>query len=130
MKFVPLSIVILLKVKRTGYNISTSKNTVDDENPTWYALTVADVNDYLLNLNCKGSIVRMEKSALLVINDALDNIDEEQLQGEVFIEIDHLQELEAISTTGFFSDFQFYYRLPNGELKTLANYDIREGPPA
>ncbi|WP_197086616.1 hypothetical protein [Sphingobacterium sp. IITKGP-BTPF85] len=72
----------------------TSKNTVEDENPTWYPLTVADVNDYLLSLDCEGSIFPMQESALLVIEDALNHIDEVQLQGEVFIEINHLQELQ------------------------------------
>ena len=94
MNFVPLSRVILLELKRNGYNILTSKNTVDDENPTGYPLTVPDVDDYLLQLACSRSIVPEEGQVLLVIEDALDNIHEGQLLGEVFIEIDNLGELE------------------------------------
>jgi hypothetical protein len=132
MKFVPLSRVILLELKRNGYNILTSKNTVDDENPTWYPLTVPDVDDYLLTLDCKESIDPMEEQALLVIEDALDNIDEVQLQGEVFIEIDHLEELEdKIQSYGkqyqFISNPEYYVFSFDPKRVLIRNYALRTG---
>lgn len=66
MKFVPLTRVILLELKRNGYNILTSKNIVDGENPIWYPLTLSHVDNYLLNQDCKGNIVPMEEPSLLV----------------------------------------------------------------
>jgi hypothetical protein len=132
MKFVPLSRVILLELKRNGYNILTSKNIVDDENLTWYPVTVSDVDDYLLHLDCSGSIVPMEESALLVIDDALDNINEELLQGEVFIEIDHLQELEdKIQFYGklyqFISNPEYYVFAFDPKRVIIRNYALRTG---
>ncbi|KKX47785.1 MULTISPECIES: hypothetical protein [unclassified Sphingobacterium] len=132
MKFVPLSRVILLELKRNGYNILTSKNTVDDENPTWYPLTVPDVDDYLLQLDCSGSIVPEEGQVLLVIEDALDNIHEGQLQGEVFIEIDNLGELEdKIQFYGkkyqFISDPEYYVFSFDPKRVLIRNYALRTG---
>ncbi|MEN5436478.1 hypothetical protein ABE545_22805 [Sphingobacterium faecium] len=132
MKFVPLSRVILLELKRNGYNILTSKNTVDDENPTWYPLTVPDVDDYLLQLDCSGSIVPEEVQVLLVIEDALDNIHEGQLQGEVFIEIDNLGELEdKIQFYGkkyqFISDPEYYVFSFDPKRVLIRNYALRTG---
>ncbi|MCW2259233.1 MULTISPECIES: hypothetical protein [Sphingobacterium] len=132
MKFVPLSRVILLELKRNGYNILTSKNTVDDENPTWYPLTVPDVDDYLLQLDCSGSIVPEEEQVLLVIEDALDNIHEGQLLGEVFIEIDNLGELEdKIQFYGkkyqFISDPEYYVFSFDPKRVLIRNYALRTG---
>ncbi|MEN5085896.1 hypothetical protein ABE426_05460 [Sphingobacterium faecium] len=94
MKFVSLTHPVLLDLQLRGYNILTSKNTVDDENPTWYPITVPDVWEYLLQLDCKGSIVPLQEPAILVIADAIKDIAEEELQGEVFLETDHLQGLQ------------------------------------
>lgn len=132
MKFVSLSLPILLELKRNGYNILTSKNTADDKNPTWYPLTVADVNDYLLSLDCKESVVPKERSALLVIDDALNNIDEDQFQGEVFIEINYLQELQdRINLYGkqyrFISDREYYDFAFDPKRVLVRNYALRTG---
>jgi len=94
MKFVPLSRSILLDLKQSGYQILTSKNAVDDPDPTWYPLAVADVDEYLLNLDCVGSIDPMKELAILVIEDALNSIDQELLIGQVFIEYNYLQGLQ------------------------------------
>lgn len=132
MKFVPLSQPILLDLKRSGYNILKSKNAVEDKNPTWYPLTVADVNDYLLSLDCKGSIAPMQESALLVIEDTLNHIDEVQLQGEVFLEVNHLQELQdKINFYGkrytCISDREYYDFAFDPKRLLVRNYALRTG---
>ncbi|MEN5380120.1 hypothetical protein [Sphingobacterium kitahiroshimense] len=132
MKFVPLSTSILLHLKRNGYNILISKNTVYDENPTWYPLTVPDVDDYLFKLNYKGKMLPREEPALLVIDDVLNNIDEEQLQGEVFIEINHLQELQdRINLYGkkytCISNREYYDFAFDPKRVLVRNYALRTG---
>ncbi|MCS3556171.1 MULTISPECIES: hypothetical protein [unclassified Sphingobacterium] len=132
MKFLPLNTSVLLDLKRNGYNILTSKNTVDHESPTWYPLTVFDVNDYLLNLDCKASSAPKEEPSILVIDDALKNIDEEQLQGEVFIEINHLQELQdKINFYGkqytCISNREYYDFAFDPKRVLIRNYALRSG---
>ncbi|WP_293925665.1 hypothetical protein [Sphingobacterium sp. UBA6320] len=132
MKFIPLTHAVLLDLQLRGYNILTSKNTVDDENPTWYPITVPDIWEYLLQLDCKGSIVPLQEPAILVIADALKDIVEEELQGEVFIEIDHLEELEdKIQFYGkqykFISNPENYVFSFDPKRVLIRNYALRTG---
>ncbi|MBB2949896.1 hypothetical protein [Sphingobacterium sp. JUb56] len=89
MQFATLTRSILLDLQSKGYNILTSKNRIDDENPTWYPISVPNVWDYLLQLDGKTKVMSFQEPAVLVIEDALLNVEDEQLDGEVFIEDDH-----------------------------------------
>jgi hypothetical protein len=94
MQFASLTRSILLDLQSKGYNILTSKNAIDDENPTWYPISVPNVWDYLLRLDRKTNILSFQDPAILVIEDALLHIGDEYLEGEVFIEDDHFIRLE------------------------------------
>lgn len=77
MHFVKLDIKTLQILNRQGYNILRSVNSVDDENPTWIPEKVKDVFEYCLNMD--------SESALIVINEALLNIDPDDLIGDVLL---------------------------------------------
>ncbi|WP_400263274.1 hypothetical protein ACFX5U_09550 [Sphingobacterium sp. SG20118] len=94
MQFAILTQTLLLQLKSKGYNLLTSKNTVDDENPTWYPEKVDDVWEYIVDLDSEGKFVPLQEPAILVIDDAIKNIEDWQLIGEVFIEEDHQQKLQ------------------------------------
>ena len=78
MQFVKLDIKILQRLSQKGYNILRSVNTVDDDNPSWIPEKVEDTFEYILEMDCE--------SALLVISDALMNIDPDDLKGVVLID--------------------------------------------
>ncbi len=78
MRFVKLDIRILQQLSQKGYNILRSVNTVDDENPSWIPDKVDDVFEYILEMD--------SESALLVISDALMNIDPDDLKGEILLD--------------------------------------------
>lgn len=61
-----------------GYTVLRSVNSVDDENPTWIPEKVEDIFKYTLKMDCEN--------ALLVIRDALNNIDPKDLIGDVLID--------------------------------------------
>jgi len=67
MKFVKLDHQVLLSLKEQGYNVLTSVNTVDDENPTYMPRKVDNVWEYLDNLHVRP----IEEPALIVIDDVL-----------------------------------------------------------
>ncbi|SMG32535.1 hypothetical protein [Sphingobacterium psychroaquaticum] len=84
MQFVQLSHKVLKQLKEKGYNILTSNNSVSDDNPVWYPEKVPDVWDYLIGLDVRRISVIKEPN-ILVIQDALDNICEEDLRGVVLV---------------------------------------------
>lgn len=67
MKFVKITRAMLLSLKEQGYNVLTSVNTVDDENPTYMPRKVDNVWEYLDNLHVRP----IEEPALIVIDDVL-----------------------------------------------------------
>lgn len=78
MRFVKLDIKILQVLYRQGYNILRSVNTIDDENPSWIPDKVEDVFEYVLEMD--------PEFALIVISDALMNIDPDDLRGDVLLD--------------------------------------------
>ncbi|MDH5826721.1 hypothetical protein [Sphingobacterium faecium] len=94
MKFVSLTLTVLLDLKSKGYNILTSRNNVGDENPSYYPIKVPDVREYLLRLDCRAMIAAFQEPAILVIEDVLNISDDGTIEGQVFIEDDYQQRLE------------------------------------
>lgn len=94
MHFEPLTRSILLELRHRGYNMLTAKSTETDHNPTWYPLSVPDISDYLLKLDYNLSIDALQQPQILVIEDALMHINDDQLEGEVFIEDNYHQGLQ------------------------------------
>lgn len=86
MRFVKLSKYILYKLKYQGYTTLHSVSSLDNENPTWVPFNddikaLMDLNnDFIPKLSRP-----MEEIHFLVIDDALSNIEEENLTGEVLI---------------------------------------------
>lgn len=78
MRFVKLNIRVLYVLEKMGYTILRSVNSVDDENPTWIPEKVADIFDYIIKMDCEN--------ALIVISDALINIDPKDLKGDVLLD--------------------------------------------
>ena len=85
MRFEKLTKSQLKILKSQGYTLLTSNQNLTDEKVYWFPERVADVMEYLLALDTSGKIVPFKEQNLLVIDDALENIREEDLKGEVFI---------------------------------------------
>lgn len=87
MQFVWLTHKVLRRLKDQGYTVLVSTSKLTDENPTWVPdnIPIDDLMDLGNELIAKLSIP-LEEGNLLVIEDALKNIDEENLIGQVFIE--------------------------------------------
>lgn len=87
MEFVCLMHKVLESLRDKGYTVLLSTSKLTDENPTWVPDKMPI--DELMNLEnefiAKLSIP-LEEGNLLVIEDALKNIDEDKLIGQVFIE--------------------------------------------
>lgn len=79
MQFEKLTHANLRILLTQGYNILVSNNQYNDEKVVWFPETVEDIDDYLMQ-------VADEEPTLLVIDDALKNIEEEYLIGDVFME--------------------------------------------
>ncbi|MDM1294300.1 hypothetical protein HX021_08310 [Sphingobacterium sp. N143] len=77
------------KLQRKGYNVIIAPSDCEDiENVTWKAITVPNVFEWLVALDCEGiTAVPFHEPHILVIQDALNNIREEDLNGSVFIEL-------------------------------------------
>lgn len=80
--FVKLTHAVLRELQSDGYNILTSVNTVDDDNPTYMPEKVYDVWAWLENIE----VTPLKEPAILIIKDALDNIPEKYLIGAVWIQ--------------------------------------------
>lgn len=84
--FVRLTHPVLMKLKMRGYNILRSTSPLSSENPTWIPDKV-DM-DKFLDLYSKELLkytVPMNEINLLVIDDALNNIRNEDLYGECLL---------------------------------------------
>lgn len=78
MQFEKLTHTNLRKLKELGYNILSSNNNLADDTVIWYPERVEDVCEYVFE-------VADQEPTLLVIQDALDNISEDDLIGNVLI---------------------------------------------
>lgn len=85
MRFEKLTYCQLKILKSKGYNILTSNQKLTDAQVVWFPERVDDVCEYLIGLDTNGQITPLNEPNILVIQDALDNIREEDLIGEVFI---------------------------------------------
>ncbi len=81
MQFVRLTHSVLRDLKKQGYNILKSPVPIDNGNPSWYPEKVEDVWGYLDDL----AGVPFQEPNVLVIDDALQNIREEDLIGSVWV---------------------------------------------
>jgi len=81
MQFVRLAHSVLRDLKKQGYNILKSPVPIDNENPSWYPEKVEDVWEYLDSL----TVVPFQEPNVLVIDDALENIRDEDFVGMVWV---------------------------------------------
>ncbi|MDR2274336.1 MAG: hypothetical protein LBF27_25740 [Sphingobacterium sp.] len=90
MKFVKVTHGILRKLQAQGYNVLIApSDSEDNENVTWKAITVPNVMDWLVALDCYGwTNIPFQEPHILPIQEALENIENEALFGSVFIEND------------------------------------------
>lgn len=87
MQFVKLSHAVLLELKEKGYNILRSPSLLTNKDPTYFPDTVDLEKFFDLDSDEIARIsVPMQELHLLVIDDALKNIDDEQLTGMVWME--------------------------------------------
>ncbi|PVH27024.1 hypothetical protein [Sphingobacterium corticibacter] len=86
MKYVTLTHKVLRGLRDQGFNILRSTSPLSSENPSWYPDTVG-LDDFMHWENNEFRLLNIpfEEKHLLVIQDALDNINEEDLIGEVWI---------------------------------------------
>lgn len=87
MRFAKISHSVLKELQRNGYNILIAPaDSEDRENVTWKAIAVENVNNWLVSLDCEGGYsIPFQEPYILVIQDALNNINDEDLFGGVFI---------------------------------------------
>lgn len=86
MEFVKLSHAVLQHLKENGYTILTSVSPISSENPSWIPDNV-DITDFF-DVNSRHidrRSISIEKLSLLVIDDALVNIPNDNLIGQVFL---------------------------------------------
>lgn len=86
MKYLKLTHAVLHSLHNQGYNILRSVSSLSSENPSWYPDTV-NLDDFLHwdNKEMRRLNRPLEELHLLVIQDAIDNIAEEDLIGEVLL---------------------------------------------
>ena len=80
MEFVRLTHSVLRDFQRQRYTILKSPMSIDSDDPTWYPERVDDIWKYLDDL----AGVPFQEPNILVIDDALENIREEDLVGMVW----------------------------------------------
>lgn len=87
MQFVKITHNILRELHSKGYTVLIAPSDSEDkENLTWKAIAVQNVNDWLVALDCEaGHFIPFQEPHILVIQDALNNINDEDLFGSVFI---------------------------------------------
>ncbi|AIM38319.1 hypothetical protein ACFX5U_16750 [Sphingobacterium sp. SG20118] len=85
MRFLPVNYELLRDLHLRGYNILASAQGIDHESPSYYPIQVQDVWDYLVGLD--STLVRGEP-AIIVIEDALKNVQEQQFEGAVFVDFE------------------------------------------
>ncbi|MDF2851679.1 MAG: hypothetical protein K0S31_2364 [Sphingobacterium multivorum] len=88
MKFEKVTHSVLRRLQAQGYNVLIApSDSEDDENVTWKAIAVPNVMDWLVALDCEGwTNIPFQEPHILLIEEALQNIENEELFGSVFIE--------------------------------------------
>ncbi|WON94747.1 hypothetical protein [Sphingobacterium sp. UGAL515B_05] len=88
MRFEKVTHRILKELQRKGYNVLIAPSDCEDsENVTWKAITVPNVFEWLVALDCVGwTNIPFKEPHILPIDEALNNIDNDALFGSVFIE--------------------------------------------
>ncbi|WP_286894934.1 MULTISPECIES: hypothetical protein [Sphingobacterium] len=88
MRFEKVTHEVLRELKRKGYNVLIAPSDCEDsENVTWKAIAVPNVMEWLVALDCEGwTNVPFHEPHILPIDEALNNIRDEDLFGSVFIE--------------------------------------------
>lgn len=94
MQFTSLSRSLLVDLKCKGYNLLATYDAINMSNPTWQPLRIRNVQEYLLQLKYNGSNIDLKKPAVLIIDQALNLLEDNQLSGDVLIEDDHAQRLQ------------------------------------
>ena len=85
--FIRLTHPVLMKLKMRGYNILRSTSPLTSENPTWIPDTIDLDKFFDLDSDSLAHIsVPMNEVHFLVIDDALDNIRNEDLFGVVLLD--------------------------------------------
>lgn len=83
MEFVKLEKELLQKLRDRGYNVLVSNQPLNDDVLIyWYPERVDDVCEYVVGLDGTP----FNEPNILVIQDALDNIDEGDLVGMVWVQ--------------------------------------------
>ncbi|CDT09035.1 MULTISPECIES: hypothetical protein [Sphingobacterium] len=85
MQFLPVNYHLLRQLQIRGYNILASAQGIDHENPSYYPIQVTDVWDYLVRID---STSKVGEPALIVIDDALRNVEEQHFDGAVFVDFE------------------------------------------
>ena len=88
MRFAKLNHSVLKELQGMGFNILIAPSDCEDsENMTWKAITVPNVMDWLVALDCEGwTNIPFHEPHILPIDEALNNISADDLFGSVFIE--------------------------------------------
>jgi len=88
MRFEKVTHKVLRDLQANGYNVLIApSDSEESDNVTWKAIAVPNVMDWLVALDCEGiTAVPFQEPNILVIEDALNNICDEDLFGSVFIE--------------------------------------------
>ncbi|KGE14603.1 hypothetical protein [Sphingobacterium deserti] len=86
MEFVALSHILLRTLKWQGYTVLRSVSPLNSTNPTWYAekIPIEQLMDLDSDEIARRS-VPLQETHYLIIQDALENIREEDLIGQVFL---------------------------------------------
>ncbi len=86
MRFVKLRSYVLRRLRNQGYNILRSTSPISSKNPSWYP-DIVDLEKFLHwdSEGVQNLSVPSNKTHLLIIQDALDNIRDEDFIGEVWI---------------------------------------------
>lgn len=85
MRFEKLTKSQLKILKSQGYTLLTSNQKLTEAQVFWFPERVADVMEYLVAMYTSAKTLPFKEQNLLFIDDALENIKEEDLIGEVFL---------------------------------------------
>ncbi|MBL1409050.1 hypothetical protein [Sphingobacterium faecale] len=84
-KFEKLTRRVLVYLKKKGYNILTSNNELIDSVIYWFPERIDNTRVYMRDLNNLGYEPPLNQPTLLRIEEALEKVKEEELEGYVFI---------------------------------------------
>lgn len=85
MKFEKLTRETLIKLKSEGYNLLVYNKKVSTLCVTWFPQSIENIYDHLINLSYEGDVV-FEKPNIIIIDYMIENAEENDLYGYVFID--------------------------------------------